>query len=276
MPISPGLHHLTAITADGQKCFDFYSGLLGLRLVKRTVNFDDPRSYHFYFGDDRGSPGSIVTFFVIPGLVRGRIGSPMIDGISLSLPEPKLKAAIERLKKAGCPVDPLPDGAVYTFDPDGQQITLFWAPPEQPGPRLAELPVLVRHAQTTRDFVGTWLGDSALRMLDIDSHVERARNGAGTVHHLAFRVESEEAQLDLQQRLVAANVHVSPQMNRGYFHSIYFREPGGILLEVATDAPGFATDEAPDALGRKLCLPENLEPHRREIEQALPKIDFGF
>jgi catechol-2,3-dioxygenase len=209
-------------------------------------------------------------------LARGRVGSPSLDGISLSLPEPKLKSVIERLRAEHHPVDCLPDGAVYTFDPDGQQVTLFWAPPEQPGPRLHEHAALVRHGQETRDFVEKWLGEAALRLLDIDTHVERFRNGAGVVHHIAFRAESETAQLELQKRLAEAGVHVSPQMNRGYFRSIYFREPGGLLLEVATDEPGFTADEAPEALGRKLCLPADLEPNRAAIEAALPKIDFGF
>lgn len=273
--VSPGLHHVTSITADGQKCLDFYTRMVGLRLVKRTVNFDDPGSYHFYFADERGTPGSIVTFFVIPGMTRGRVGSPSLDGISLSLPEPKLKAAIERLRAEHHPVDCLPDGAVYTFDPDGQQVTLFWAPPEQPGPRLHEQAVLVRHGQETRDFIGKWLGEPALRLLDIDTHVEQVRNGAGTVHHLAFRAGSESSQLELRQQLIDAGVHVSPQMNRGYFRSIYFREPGGLLLEVATDEPGLAADEPLDSLGRKLCLSADLEPNRAAIEAALPKINFG-
>lgn len=271
---SPGLHHVTSITADGQKCLDFYARLLGLRLVKRTVNFDDPGSYHFYFGDETGSPGSIVTFFVIPGLPRGRVGSPSLDGISLSMPDPMLRDSIARLHGANFPLDCLPDGAVYTFDPDGQQVTLSPATPGQAGPRLHEQAVLVRHAPETRDFVAKWLGEAALRMLDIDTHVERARNGAGTVHHVAFRAESEASQLELRRQLAEAGVHVSPQMNRGYFRSIYFREPGGILLEVATDQPGFAVDEAPDSLGRTLCLPVELESRRREIEAALPRIDF--
>lgn len=272
---SPGLHHVTSITADGQKCLDFYTRLVGLRLVKRTVNFDDPGSYHFYFGDDRGTPGSVVTFFVTPGLPRGRVGSPSLDGISLSLPEPALKAAIERLRGGNHPVDCLPDGAVGTFDPDGQQVTLFPAPPEQRGPRLHQQVALVRHGPDTRDFVGRWLGETALRLLDIDSHAARGRNGAGTVHHVAFRAESEAAQLELQRQLAEAGVHVSPQMDRGYFRSIYFREPGGLLLEVATDEPGFAVDEAPEALGRTLCLPPGLERQRAHIEASLPPIDFG-
>ncbi|MBZ5674086.1 MAG: ring-cleaving dioxygenase [Acidobacteriia bacterium] len=227
-----GLHHITALAGDAQATLDHASQVLKLRLVKRTVNFDDPGTYHFYFGDRLGSPGSLVTFF--PGFKREakRGAGQIVSGLDLS-------------QVMLCENDPEPTArllGILGFTPAGIE-----------GNRHRfELP------------------DGAARV-DIlhEPQTERGKMGSGAVHHLAFRVADEAEQLEWRARLIEAGVHVSPVKDRLYFHSIYFREPGGVLFEIATDGPGFLIDEPEEALGSSLCLPPWLEPARESIEARL-------
>jgi glyoxalase family protein len=229
-----GLHHVTALAGDAQTSLDYYSQVLKLRLVKRTVNFDDPGSYHFYFGDHLGSPGTLLTFF--PGLkLQSRRGSGQIVSVeapglhSVTLCEKDVEPTARFLEKLG-------------FAEAGAEANRY----------RFELP------------------DGAGRV-DIlhEPEAERGRMGAGAIHHVAFRVKDESGQMDWRARLMDVGIRVSPVKDRSYFHSIYFREPGGALFEIATDGPGFLIDEAEDALGSSLCLPPWLEPMRESIEARL-------
>ena len=241
LPPILGLHHVTAISSDAARTHAFYT-TLGLKLVKQTVNFDDPTSLHLYYGDATGSPGSIVTLFTYD-TPRGRVGAPMVT-----------RFALTGVSDAG-------------DEPDGLPVV---ARPGDGPPRLADVTLgYGRDATRSREFLDRWIGEAPVT---IDEHAERGRPGAGTVHHVAFRVADREGQEALRAALVEAGVNVSPVMDRDYFTSIYFREPGGVLLEVATDGPGFATDEPADRLGQRLCLPEQYADRRAELKRVVPWI----
>ncbi len=251
-----GLHHVTGLAGEVQANLAYYTQVLRLWLVKRTVNFDDPGSYHLYFGDRRGSPGTLVTFF--PGFQRKpKRGSGQIVSVSYISP---VEAAAE---------------------PDGLDLELV----RGEAPRLHSVTLCERDLEPTARFLET-LGfaaagtegnrhrfelPGAAARVDIlhEPQAERGKLGAGAIHHVAFRVADESVQADWRNRLVKAGVRVSPVKDRLYFHSIYFREPGGVLFEIATDGPGFLIDEAEDALGSSLCLPPWLEPTRESIEARL-------
>ena len=249
-----GFHHITLICRDPAANRDFWTGL-GFRMVKKTVNFDDPGSYHLYYGDRAGSPGSIVTYFAWPGAPLGRPGVGSITSFELSAPE-----------------------AGATADPDGLPLGV------RPGePRLEALTMTVRDVAASYRFLGDRLGfereaDGTLRLGEAVVRLVEDREGAGVrmgpgcVHHVAWRVADDEQQAGWRQRLLAAGVDVTPVRDRQYFHSIYFHEPGGILLEIATEPPGFALDEAPGHLGEQLRLPPWLESLRPRIEAALPPV----
>jgi len=227
-----GLHHITGLAGNAQEILDCYTQERKMRLVKRTVNFDDPATYHFYFGDERGSPGTLVTFF--PGFQRqakrgsGQIVSgPNLEGVTL------------------CENDPEPTArflAILGFEPAG-----------------------VEGNRHRFELAG---GAGHIDVLH-EPETERGKMGAGAIHHVALRVADEAEQLDWRARLIESGIHVSPVKDRLYFHSIYFREPGGVLFEIATDGPGFLIDEPADALGSSLCLPPWLEPMRESIEARL-------
>jgi glyoxalase family protein len=227
-----GLHHITALAGDAQATLDHATQVLKLRLVKRTVNFDDPGTYHFYFGDRLGTPGSLLTFF--PGFKREakRGAGQIVSGLDLTC------------------------------------VTLCENDPEPTARLLAMLGFTAAGVEGNRHRFE--LPDGAARV-DIlhEPQAERGKMGAGAVHHVAFRVADETVQSDWRARLIEAGVHVSPVKDRLYFHSIHFREPGGVLFEIATDGPGFLIDEPEDALGSKLCLPPWLEPIRQSIEARL-------
>ena len=320
MPDAPpvlGLHHVTAITADAQANHDFYAGVLGLRLVKKTVNFDDPTSYHLYYGDETGSPGSIVTFFAYPGLPKGRAGWPQVTELEAPIHDGSAWAWADRIQRAGHPVHTM-CYAVYVGDPDFGRPTgvsetggfrfrlvdqladtlTYWAG-EKPavdeshyrriGP-IEFVRMTVPRFGPSLDFFREVLGFGTYNLnldftcltnpatgepfiwLQEDLEAPRGRPGAGTVHHVAFRVATDADQLALREHLLSAGVNVSPVMDRTYFKSIYFREPGGVLLEVATDGPGFAVDEPAGSLGTRLCLPPQYESRRAEIEAGLPPL----
>ena len=311
MPAPPrilGLHHVTAIASDAQKNVDFYAGVLGLKLVKINVNQDDPTSLHLYYGDERASPGSLVTFFVYPGMEQGKPGLwPQVPGLEFNVGPGSLPAWERKLQSRGLSL-PTTTHTGFLHDPDGLPVLLhdhsdaadFVANRASPGeidfspPRaidgIGQITLRVEAIEPTLAFVQRWLGydldeEQSLadvkvlraagekRPLVIDATEEEPGNpGAGTVHHVAFRIATDDEQAELHARLTEAGVDVSPVIDRFYFKSIYFREPGGILLEVATDGPGFAVDEPPDRLGRTLCLPPWLEPRRAEIERAIPRL----
>ena len=284
-----GLHHVTAIASDPQRNLDFYTQVLGLRFVKRTVNFDDPETYHFYFGDDIGTPGTILTFFPWPGSPKGRRGAGETIATAFSIPVGSMSYWRERLRDKGISTEENVyfGGTHLGFsDPDGMVIELVehTEAPAVSVPRYADVPA--NHA--IQGFFGTTLLEQSLkrteglldimayrklseegnriryapegyargRFLDVvvDKNAQTGRMGAGTVHHIAFRASDDSAQVDWQQEL-GRHVSVTPVQDRTYFHSIYFREPGGVLFEIATDAPGFLIDESVESLGEALRIP---------------------
>lgn len=306
-----GLHHVTSIASDPQRNLDFYVGLLGLRLVKRTVNFDDPGSYHFYFGDAVGSPGTILTFFPWPNARRGIHGSGEVEATAFAIPKNSVNYWLERLKAHGITASQsarrFGEEVIRFADSDGMLVELIAS--AQSGARYwAESPVPAEHAiqgvrgvtaaldgshdtaelltkvfgyqkvgteENRTRFVAT--GDPVfgqiIDLLDVPD-APHARTAAGSVHHIAFRVANDEEQLAWRKKLTALGYGVSPVMDRTYFNSIYFREPGGVLFEIATDPPGFTHDESIDELGANLRLPSWMESSRPRIEDILPKIQL--
>lgn len=305
-PIS-GLHHVTAIASNPQRNLDFYTRVLGLRFVKKTVNFDDPGTYHFYFGDDAGTPGTILTFFPWPHANRGTPGAGEVTHTAFSIPPESIPYCERRLESMSVAVEAKEQRmgeTVLTFsDPDGMKIELVaHSEAEQSNAaRFADVPaehairgffgvtMLERDARATEAALnllgfrkvaeeGNRLrfsaeGNALGNYLDIvvDPTAPRGRLGAGTVHHIAFRSIGYEDQKQWQE-VISRQLSVSPVMERDYFRSIYFREPGGVLFELATDMPGFATDEPLESLGERLSLPEWLEPQRSQIERVLPPV----
>jgi glyoxalase family protein len=302
-----GIHHVTAIAGDPQANYDFYTRILGLRLVKRTVNFDDPYTYHFYFGDGSGSPGSLITFFPWGAdTQKGRRGSGQIQSFAFSVPAEALRYWQERLSVLGIRWSEAPvrfGEQVITFeDPDGFSVELVatsrdgrpgW--PGGPVPSayairgLHSVTLTYVDAAATIHFMNDRLGfvsagsegtrqrflvgqDLPGAMIDIvaDASSLPGSMGAGIVHHVAFRVADDRTQEHQREALVRSGTPVSPVMDRQYFRSIYFNEPGGVLYEIATDSPGFLIDELAGELGIALKLPPWYELQRRSIEHALP------
>ncbi len=302
-----GLHHVTAIAGDPQRNVDFYAGLLGLRLVKRTVNFDDPGTWHLYYGDETGRPGSLLTFFPWPRARRGRPGLGQVAVTQLAIPTAALGYWLERLAVAGIrydgPVTRLPGERVLAFpDPDGMLLELVatdaaaalpgWGgvvPAEHAVRGLHAATLWVADADATLRVLIEQLGHREVARYDTTVRVETGvggpgtfvdvraipgflpgMGGAGTVHHVAFRAGDDATEFALRDRLVAAGLAVTEQRDRHYFRSMYFREPGHVLFELATDEPGFAVDEAPATLGTALRLPPRFEPMRATLEATLP------
>lgn len=297
-----GIHHVTAITSDAQRNLDFYCGVLGLRLVKITVNFDDPSSYHFYYGDGTGSPGSIMTFFVWRGAFRGREGNGQVSQTAFSVPPDSAPFWIDRLEKAGIDAESSDRFGLHRLefrDFDGLPLELVecedhragWAggdidgiyavrglygatatvPDIEASSGMLALLGFTRGEEEGGRVVftsGSPMGGS-LELLE-NRTLRRGSTGAGQVHHIAWRVPDDAAQLEIGGTLEKEGTFAFPVRERFYFKSIYFREPGGVLYEIATDKPGFAVDEAPEALGQKLMLPPQFEPQRAIIEARLP------
>lgn len=262
-----GLHHVTALAGDPWRNLDFYRGIPGMRLVKRTVNFDDPASYHFYFGAGDGVPGTLLTFFPwgTPANPQGRPGvrgSGQITRVRMGVPAGVAESA------AGSLTDP--DGIAIEFvrgeSPRLQSVTLRET---DAGPTIAFLRDVLGLGAIAPDRLA--LADGAWINVEHAPDSARGKMGAGVVHHVAFRVADEDAQLQWREKLLRAGVRVSAVRDRLYFHSIYFREPGGVLLEIATEGPGFLIDEAAERLGERVCLPPWLEPSRESIERRLPR-----
>ncbi len=289
-----GLHHITMITGDAQRNVDFYAGVLGLRLVKKTVNFDAPEAYHLYFGDERGSPGSILTWFEFDGAPRGRAGAGMIHTLQLGVPsEASLDFWADRLQAAGYGAERT-ENRLRFEDYDGLRLELVVS---DQSPLRAEHPEIpAEHAIVSlegarayseyahvpegvlTDLLGfTYRGDGEYVLEGTDRRFSWAydpapaasgRQGAGTVHHIAWGAPDDE-QLDWQERIRSAGAYVTPVQDRDYFLSIYFREPRGVLFEIATLGPGFAVDEDPDHLGEELRLPRQHEHLRAQLEATL-------
>ena len=296
---SAGIHHITAIAGDPQRNLDFYTEALGLRLVKRTVNFDDPGSYHFYFGDNIGTPGTIMTFFPWPGARRGARGSGQVTTVSFAVPRNSMAFWKERLRATHVIAEQIEGrfgcNALRFLDPDGLQLELVASANEESSSERAirgfAAPTLeVRNSEKTEELLTEILGfefvaeennrrrfrgsgSNASAEIDlVSSEAGFGQIAAGTVHHIAFRAADDDEQLKVREQLAARGLNVTPVIDRQYFHSIYFREPNGILFEIATDGPGFLIDEPADALGETLKLPPIYESKRNEIERVLPTI----
>jgi len=309
-PSITGLHHVTAIASDPQRTLDFYVGLLGLRFVKRTVNFDDPASYHFYFGDARGTPGTILTFFAWPGTRRGIRGTGQIEAPAFAIPPDSVSYWLDRFKEHHVPAEKtlarFGEEVLRFADPDGLAIELIASISSAGFEPWADSTVPVEHS--LRGFHGVSIAlegyeQTATLLTETFGYrlVERLNNrfrlaapseagagrivdllcrpdgspgrvAAGSVHHIAFRARDDAEQLVWRERLVDLGYNVTPVIDRTYFHSIYFREPGGVLFEIATDPPGFTLDESLEELGDQLRLPPWLEPTRSQVEEVLPAI----
>ena len=305
-----GLHHVTAIASDPQRNLDFYVRLLGLRFVKRTVNFDDPGTYHFYFGDNRGTPGTILTFFPWPGARRGIRGTGQIEATAFAISPDSVSYWLERFKEHHVTAErtsPRFSEEVIRFvDPDGLLLELIGSKsltalepwPNSPVPTehalhgfhsvSAALEGYERTARLLTDSFGYRLSEKSGNRFRFASADEDAPGriidllclpdtgmghvAAGSVHHIAFRAKDEAEQLKWRQHLVDLGYNVTPVIDRTYFHSIYFREPGGVLFEIATEPPGFTLDETLEELGTHLRLPPWMESARKQIEKILPRI----
>lgn len=306
-PLINGIHHVTAMADDPQKNVNFYAGILGLRLVKKTINFDAPDVYHFYYGNEVGAPGTIMTFFPYAGIRPGRKGVGQLTVTSFSVPANSLGYWVERLKKFGLnPSQPQQrfDESYITFqDFDGLVLELVATDKDDRRP-FTYGQVLEEHS--IRGFYGVTLAEDSYEgtanlltetmqhehigesgnlfrysasgkpgdFIDIlhSPNSLRGLGGGGTVHHLAFSTDSDQTQLEIRSKIAHQGLNVTPVLDRQYFHSIYFREPGGVLFEIATNPPGFAIDEAQEHLGEALKLPSWEEPNRADIEAGLVPI----
>ena len=304
-----GIHHVTAMAGDPQSNVDFYCGLLGLRLIKLTVNFDDPNTYHLYYGDAVGSPGTILTFFPLGQNLRGTVGTGEVTTVSFAVPTGSLAFWQEQLEKHSVAVSPVVERWSFTrmelHDPDGIKIEIVEDPTPRPFVFWQEGGIpesfairgffgvtmsVVSATDSVRfltDRMGaiprTTLGTSELLVIGESEktgfieilalgHRQRGQMGPGSVHHVAWRVANDEEQLAWQSKLRDNGIGVTPVRDRKYFRSIYFREPGEVLFEIATDPPGFTVDEPRESLGAKLQLPEWLECERRFLQKILPPL----
>jgi glyoxalase family protein len=306
-----GLHHVTAIAGNALRNLDFYTRTLGLRLIKRTVNFDDPGTYHFYYGDETGRPGTILTFFPWEHAGKGRGGVGETQQTAFRVPARALGYWIHRFVEKGVAHAALEkrfgESVLAFSDPDGMNLALTGVPDADNEPTWTTGDIPVEHAIRGLHSVRLLL-DSAARTGAILSDVlglegagreglvirYRApksspgaivdiceakgslpgHQGRGSVHHIAFRAADDAEQAEMARKLARGHgLHPTAQCDRNYFRSVYFREPGGVLFEIATDIPGFAIDEMVDSLGTSLKLPAFLEPRRNEIEKALPALE---
>jgi catechol 2,3-dioxygenase-like lactoylglutathione lyase family enzyme len=306
-----GIHHVTAITGDAQQNLDFYAGILGMRLVKLTVNFDDPSAYHLYYGNDVGRPGTILTFFAWPRAGQGRQGTAQATAVSLSIPQGSMGYWMDRLKEYDVttegPFDRFDEEVICFCDPDGLQLELVEHAATEKRNGWLKGPVLDHHV--LRGICGVTIAEQAFALtarmmievlgfrcvkragslfrfemgrggpgarIDLQYNPDRSRGlvACGTVHHVAWRTTDNEEHRAWRGILVENKVNVTPIIDRRYFHSIYFREPGGVLFEIATDGPGFTIDEAADRLGTSLVLPPWLEKNRSRIEKTVRPLNL--
>lgn len=305
-----GIHHVTAIAGPARRNLSFYTAVLGLRLVKRTVNFDDPTTYHFYFGDAEGRPGTILTFFPWEHAAPGRAGVGQAQETAFRVPEGSLGYWLHRFLEQGvahdAPAKRFGETRLAFRDPDALPLALVAVPGAEADPAWSDGAVPAEHAIRGLDGVTLPLADAAPTaaiLADVLGFREAGREGPfvrleapgaavgakvdlraageflagrmgrGSVHHVAFRAASDAAQAAMARGLLERHgIRATEQKDRRYFRSVYFREPGGVLLEIATDDPGFSVDEAPGALGQALKLPPALEPQRAAIEAVLPEL----
>ncbi|HYI76541.1 MAG TPA: ring-cleaving dioxygenase [Chryseolinea sp.] len=304
-----GIHHITAIAGYAKRNYDFYTKVLGFRFIKKTVNFDDPKTYHFYFGDEVGSPGTILTFFPWEGVPRGKQGSGMPTEIGYSVPEGSLAFWTHRLKEYYVNVTAtgtrFGEGYIAFEDPDGLPLTLI-IPKTTDGRKPWETDE-VKADVATRGFHSitltlTSVKETASVLTDIFGYEfsgqegnryryttdavetasivdlidapneKRTGNAGGTIHHVAFRVKDENVLMEFRARVLEKGLNITEKIDRNYFFSLYFREPGGVLFEIASDTPGFSIDEPVSELGKNLKLPAQYESHRKQIEAALPSL----
>ena len=305
-----GLHHITAIAGNAKSNYDFYTKVLGLRFVKKTVNFDDPHTYHFYFGDEAGTPGTILTFFPWENITTGRRGTGMVTEIGYAVPEGSLDFWMKRFEKFNVtynkPAEKFSETYLTFLDPDGLKMELTeHAEVKQRTPWITNdvsadvatrgfhhVSLTLAKADKTAELLTEVFGyklkeqnvnryryvTDAIENANVIDLVEVAgeRQGlvaGGSVHHVAFRVKDDATQKMMQEKLIARGLQVTPVIDRNYFHSVYFREPGGVLFEIATDNPGFSIDEPLNELGTHLKLPAQYESRREEIERVLPKLE---
>jgi glyoxalase family protein len=300
-----GIHHITAIVGHPQENADFYAGVLGLRLVKQTINFDDPGTYHLYFGDAAGKPGTIITFFPWPDAYQGKVGDGQVGVTSYVVPKGALSFWEARLEKMDVPFSKMERfGEEYVVfdDPHGLHLeivereegesntwefggvtsdvaikgfggaTLLSAQPERTAELLEAIMGFEKVSQEG-DFIRFRSTGEIGNVIDLKmTPIGRGQMGVGTVHHIAFRAENDEDQLQWQKHVANGGYQVTPVKDRQYFNAIYFREHGEILFEIATDPPGFAHDE--ETLGKKLMLPKWYEPQREKIEKALAPFEI--
>ena len=297
-----GIHHISAITGDAQGNVEFYTGVLGLRMVKRTVNQDEPAVYHLFYGDEHGSPGMDLTFFEYPGAAPGIAGAGMVHRIVWRVSTPgALTFWLERLHSRGVEAE-LADGSLLFADPEGLEHELL-VRSTQDEPLAASSPEIpAEHALQGFDGVRAYSNDPlrSQRLLDEVLGFARRegeswevrgdrrggiyaydpappeinlRQGAGSVHHVAFAANMEEIE-SWRARVAEAGVHPTPVIDRFYFKSVYFREPSGVLFEIATIGPGFAVDEDEAHLGERLSLPPPFEPMREQLERTLKPLPY--
>ena len=304
-----GIHHITAIAGQAQRNYDFYTGVLGLRLVKKTVNFDDPGTYHFYYGNETGAPGTILTFFPWTHVKRGTTGVGMATEIGYAVPAGSLDFWEKRFSETGTRhgqvTERLGEMILPFSDPDGLNLNLVvpekpdlrkvWSSSQVPAESatrgfhtvLLTLRQLEPTAKVLTDifgyrllkqdgnyyrFVTDAVENAAIVDILVDPMGKPGINAGGTNHHVAFRVKDEQTLLFFREKVLNAGLHITPKIDRNYFFSLYFREPGGVLFEIATDNPGFDVDESVEELGKNLKLPAQYEDRRREIEQILPEL----
>src|SRR5690554_486002 len=304
-----GLHHITAIAGDAQSNYDFYTKTLGLRMVKKTVNFDDPQTYHFYFGDEVGTPGTILTFFPWKNVRQGKNGAGMATEIGYAVPEGSLDFWKKRFASLNVRHEDInkrfgerhlpfqdPDGLwlslIETKSSDSRKgwetrdinadvalkgfhtVTLTLNNIQATAAILTEIFAysLVEQDSNISRYHTDTVENAALIDLLESPGAQRGLNAGGTNHHVAFRVENEDILMDFREKILASGLHITEKINRDYFFSLYFREPGGVLFEIATDNPGFATDETVEDLGSSLQLPKQHEHMRDQIEKGLPKL----
>jgi glyoxalase family protein len=305
-----GIHHVTAIAGPARRNLDFYIRVLGLRLVKKTVNFDDPSTYHLYYGDEAGQPGTVLTFFPWEHAAPGRLGIGETQETVFRVPETAIGYWMHRFVEKGVPHEALEKRfgeTILSFkDPDGMRLALVGMPGIVNEPAWSDGEIPAEHAIRGFHSVSLLLAEAAPTgaiLTDVLGFAEIAREGslvrykangtsigsivdlreaggflkgragAGTVHHVAFRASSDAVQADMVRTLAENHgIHATEQKNRDYFRAVYFREPGGLLFEIATDDPGFAIDEPAASLGHTLKLPRFLEPRREQIEALLPEV----
>lgn len=304
-----GIHHITAIAGEARRNYEFYTKVLGLRMVKKTVNFDDPGTYHFYFGDEVGSPGTILTFFPWEGVRTGRQGAGMATEITYAVAPGSLEFWNKRLAAHNVSVSNagkrFGDHFITFTDPDGLPLTLLipstndqrtgWSTDDVPSAVALKgfhsITLTLRNkAATSRVLTEVFgytlqaeeghrtryatdaIGTASIVDIIEDQASAPAVNAGGTIHHIAFRVKDEETLMKFRQKVLAHGLSITDKIDRNYFSSLYFREPGGVLFEIATDNPGFAVDESVQTLGSSLKLPPQYENYRERIEASLPAL----